>query len=95
MASYKLVVDRRVRKKDLPGLPKPEALKVARRIGKLASEPRPPGTEKLTNQPGYRLRQGKYRILYVIDDNRKRVTIVGVLHRREAYQKDRIRRSRQ
>lgn len=90
MAGYRLVVDRRVRKKDLSKLPLREVRKVARRIGGLATEPRPKGTEKLTNQPGYRLRQGRYRILYLVDDGRSQVTVVAVLHRREAYRQDRF-----
>ena len=36
-------------------------------------------------QHEWRLRVGDYRILYVIDDSEKRVTIARVAHRREVY----------
>jgi mRNA interferase RelE/StbE len=85
MANYKLELDRRVRKKDLANLPKTELKRILRRIESLPDEPRPHGSEKLTNQPGYRIRQGKYRILYVVDDKTRTVIIRAVSHRRKAY----------
>jgi mRNA interferase RelE/StbE len=33
----------------------------------------------------YRIRVGVYRVLYEVDDRRKRVTIYSVGHRREVY----------
>ncbi|MBW3538340.1 type II toxin-antitoxin system RelE/ParE family toxin [Candidatus Parcubacteria bacterium] len=87
MASYKLIVDRRVRKKDLPDLPKPDLARILERIAGLSQDPRPAGAEKLTNQPGYRLRQGSYRILYLIDDAAQTVRVAKVAHRREVYRK--------
>ena len=58
---------------------------VAPQIEALAQIPRPPGIKKLTNDPGYRLRVGVYRILYDIDDEARTVTIYRVGHRREVY----------
>jgi mRNA interferase RelE/StbE len=40
---------------------------------------------KLKGVEGYRLRVGKYRILYDIDDHVKTVTIHRVQHRKEVY----------
>lgn len=54
-------------------------------IKSLAREPRQHQTKKLKGVDGYRLRVGKYRILYEIDDKTKTVTIYRVLHRKEAY----------
>lgn len=41
-------------------------------------------TQKLKGAEGYRLRSGKYRILYEIDDKSRTITIRWVLHRKEA-----------
>jgi mRNA interferase RelE/StbE len=54
-------------------------------IGILAEEPRPPGSRKLTDADGYRVRVGDYRILYRVDDKEKKVFIYRVRHRREVY----------
>ncbi len=51
----------------------------------LAANPRPFGCRKLTNEEGYRIRAGDFRILYRIDDDAKEVIIYRVKHRREAY----------
>jgi mRNA interferase RelE/StbE len=59
--------------------------RIAARIAALATEPRPYGTEKLSGQERYRLRQGDYRVLYVVDDGTPTVTIVRIGHRRDAY----------
>lgn len=87
MARYKLTLDRRVRSKDLPGLPKTDAVRIAERIGRLVDDPRPRGAVKLTDQPGYRVRQGNYRILYEIDEEAATVRVSGVSHRRDAYRR--------
>jgi mRNA interferase RelE/StbE len=55
------------------------------RIIQLANNPRPYGTIKLTNEDGYRLRIGDYRVLYRVDDKSKEVFIYRVKHRREVY----------
>ena len=52
----------------------------------LANDPRPSGCKKLRGQAGiWRIRIGTYRVLYKVDDAQNQVTVVGVLHRREAY----------
>jgi mRNA-degrading endonuclease RelE of RelBE toxin-antitoxin system len=33
----------------------------------------------------YRIRQGRYRIIYLIDDERREVTIFKIGHRRDVY----------
>ena len=43
-----------------------------------AEDPRPPRCEKLTGQERYRLRQGKYRIVYSIQDDELTVWVVKV-----------------
>ena len=55
------------------------------RIEALAEDPRPPGCEKLTGQQRYRLRQGRYRILYSIQDDELTIWVVKVGHRKDIY----------
>jgi len=71
--------------KELDELPKKERRRIVERIQALAEEPRPRGSEKLSGQEKYRLRQGNLRILYEIDDPSLSVTIVKIGHRREVY----------
>lgn len=54
-------------------------------ILKLAGNPRPQGSKKLTGTPLYRIRIGSYRVVYEVDDLRKHVTVVTIGHRREVY----------
>jgi mRNA interferase RelE/StbE len=56
------------------------------RIQGLAAEPRPHGCEKLAGYDDrYRVRQGDYRIVYLLDDIERTVTIFKIGHRREVY----------
>lgn len=67
---------------DLRALPRSDVAKVLERIDALRDDPRPPGSEKLSAQERYRVRQGSYRILYGIEDQQVVVTVVKVGHRR-------------
>ena len=58
---------------------------IKKKIIQLASNPRPYGAVKLTNEEGYRVRAGDYRVLYRIDDRLKEVFIYRIKHRREVY----------
>ncbi len=58
---------------------------IIRKIRALAGDPRPPGCLKLTDQEGFRLRVGDYRILYRVDASLKRIYIYRVRHRKDAY----------
>ena len=59
--------------------------RVVRRIRELADGPRPPGCEKLSAKDTHRVRQGNYRIVYAIEDDRLVVYVVKVGHRKEVY----------
>lgn len=84
MASYELLI-KRTAAKELEALPKKDCRRISRRIQSLAGDPRPAGSEKLSGQEKYRLRQGDYRVLYQIDDAARTVTIVKICHRRDIY----------
>jgi mRNA interferase RelE/StbE len=84
MASYELAFSKSVAK-DLRAFPKQDVKRIMQRIRSLADDPRPPGCEKLSGQERYRLRQGAYRIVYEIEDDRLTVLIVKVGHRRDVH----------
>jgi len=71
--------------KDLDYLQGKVFTKIKNEIIGLSKNPRPYGVIKLTNQEGYRLRLGDYRILYRIDDKLKEIFIYRIKHRKEAY----------
>jgi mRNA interferase RelE/StbE len=56
-----------------------------KRIEALGDNPRPMGSEKLSGQERYRVRQGVYRIVYEIQDEALVIIVVKVGHRRDVY----------
>jgi mRNA interferase RelE/StbE len=84
MAGYKIFFKVSV-EKELKQIPQREIKKILQRIDSLATNPRPPGSEKLTGQERYRVRQGRYRILYSIQDNELTIWVVKISHRKDAY----------
>ena len=52
-------------------------------IRSFAENPRPHGTKKLTDREGYRLRVGRWRILYRVIDKEKQVFVRRVVERNE------------
>ena len=64
-------------------MPKKDRLRLVTKISALGSDPRPLGSEKLSAQEQYRIRQGNYRVVYSISDSEKTVLVVKVGHRRE------------
>jgi mRNA interferase RelE/StbE len=73
--------------KEIEAVPRADRVRIIERIHGLATDPRPPGHEKLSGDDKYRIRQGHYRILYTIDGNELVVVVVRVGHRREVYRK--------
>ena len=71
--------------KELNRLPKKDLTPVIARIKALADNPRPPNSKKLCADEKYRIRQGKYRILYEIEDRVLIVYVVKIAHRKEVY----------
>jgi len=70
---------------DLRGIPPADVRRILARIGTLRDDPRPPGSEKLSAQERYRVRQGNYRILYTVADLELVVEIVKIGHRRDVH----------
>ena len=84
MAEYKIFFKASV-EKDLRQIPQKEIKKILQHIDSLTSNPRPPGCEKLTGQERYRIRQGRYRIFYSIQDNELTIWVVKISHRKDVY----------
>ena len=84
MGKYSILFRRSVLK-DLEVLPKKDVQRIMEAIRALAVDPRPQQSQKLSGREQYRLRQGAYQILYVIQDDVLIVTVVKVGHRREVY----------
>ena len=84
--SYSLIIKKSA-ERELRTVPKKDLSRIVDRVQGLAPNPRPPGSEKLSGEEWYRIRQGDYRIVYAIDDEARIVEIVKIGHRREVYRK--------
>ena len=84
MEPYKITVKPSVAK-DLRKISKKDVKRILETIQTLAENPRPPQSKKLSGQERYRLRQGNYRILYAIEDDKLVVCVVKVGNRRDVY----------
>jgi mRNA interferase RelE/StbE len=85
MASYRVEVsataERQIRK-----LGRADQLRVLRAIAALATEPRPSGCRKLQGYTNvFRVRVGRYRILFSVEDDRLVVIVLKVGHRKDVY----------
>ncbi len=52
----------------------------------MAKNPKPHGCEKLAGYSNrFRIRQGNYRVVYLVDDQRREITIFKVGDRKDVY----------
>ena len=80
--AYRVEVHR-VAQRQILSLPREAQVEVARAIDLLIDNPRPSGCKKLRETRLWRIRVGRYRVVYVIDDKARLVTVVKVAIRRE------------
>jgi mRNA interferase RelE/StbE len=85
MKSYRIEVsataERQIRK-----LPRADQLRVIRLIQALSTDPRPPGCRKLSGHGDvFRVRTGRYRVLYSIEDRRLVIIVLKVGDRKDVY----------
>ncbi|MDF7825337.1 type II toxin-antitoxin system RelE/ParE family toxin [Pontiellaceae bacterium B12227] len=85
MEPYKITFKKSV-SKDLKNVSKKDVLRILEAIKALSDNPRPPQSKKLSGQEKYRLRQGNFRILYSIEDDKLIIQVVKIGHRRDVYQ---------
>ena len=84
MAEFKIFFKESVWK-DLKQIPKKDVRKILKKIEWLDNDPRPTGCEKLSGDEKYRIRQGRYRIVYSIQDKELTVWVVKIGHRKDVY----------
>ena len=75
----------RTAERELRDISKSDLDRILRRIRSLGADPRPSGCMKLSGADGYRIRQGDWRVIYLVDDAARRVDVVKIGHRREVY----------
>ena len=84
MGNYDLVF-RKSALRELKKLPAGDLRMLWDAILALRENPRPAQSVKLTAKEQYRLRKGRYRVLYEIEDSRLIVVVVKVAQRKDAY----------
>ena len=85
MANYRVEVSRTA-EKQIGALPRPDQVRVLRALQALAFDPRPSGCRKLEGyEATFRIRVGRYRVMYDVDDRRIVVVVLKVGHRRDVY----------
>ena len=85
MASYEIEITRTA-EKQLKKLQRAEQGRVVAAVLRLADEPRPRGSRKLTGYDDvFRIRVGTYRVLYSVSGRRLVIIILKVGHRRGVY----------
>ncbi len=87
MASYEIEISRTA-EKQLKKLPEKQQLRVVRAVLALADEPRPRGTRKLAGyEDVFRIRVGRFRVLYSVSESRLIVLILKIGHRKDVYRR--------
>jgi len=85
VARFEILIKRSAAKEIEAISRKKDRQRIVRKIRQLAEDPRPPGCQKLSGRDRYRIRQGSYRIVYSIEDDRLIVYVVKVGHRSDVY----------
>ena len=86
MARYALEIKQSAQK-ELDALDDALFKRIDRKILALADTPRPAGCKRLKGyKDQWRVRVGDWRVLYIIDDAAKLVSVTRIAHRREVYE---------
>jgi len=85
VARFEILIKRSAAKEIEAISRKKDRQRIVRKIRQLAEDPRPPGCQKLSGRDRYRIRQGPYRIVYSVEDDRLIVYVVKVGHRSDVY----------
>ncbi len=74
-------------RKELEALPDKVLARVVRKLESLASNARPTGCKKLKGyKDQWRIRVSDWRVVYIVDDVAKLVSVTRIAHRREVYE---------
>jgi len=78
---------KRSAQKELDALDDAVFNRIDKKILALAGDPRPTGCKKLKGYKDlWRIRIGDWRVVYIIDDEAKVVSVTRIAHRREVYE---------
>lgn len=87
MGKYSVEVKPSARK-ELEALPDELLARVVRKLDALSDSPRPAGCRKLKGyEDQWRIRVGDWRVVYIINDAAKLVSVTRIAHRREVYER--------
>lgn len=87
MARYSIRIKKSARRELESITTKADRQRVIKRIQSLTDNPRPPGASKLSGRERYRIRQGRYRILYTIEDLVLIVHVIKIGDRKDVNRK--------
>ncbi len=74
-------------RKELESVPDTVLARVIHRLESLAHDPRPSGCKKLKGyKDQWRVRIGDWRVIYIVDDTVRLVSVTRIAHRREVYE---------
>lgn len=82
--TYSVELESRARREFL-SLPADMQDRISDALTDLQANPRPPGSKRLTELDGYRIRKGDYRVLYTVSDSARQVRVYRIGHRRDVY----------
>ncbi len=86
MAKYRVLIKPSAAKEIETVDQKKDRQRIVAGIRSLADDPRPPGCEKLAGEDDrYRIRVGRYRVIYAVGDAQLVVFVVRVGHRKDVY----------
>jgi mRNA interferase RelE/StbE len=87
VANFSLAVTHSAQK-ELDALDERLFARIDRKILALADDPRPAGSKKLKGyKDSWRIRIGDWRVVYIVDDPARLVTVTRIAHRREVYER--------
>ncbi len=81
---YSLTIEKSALK-NLQKIPKSDQDNIVTAIQDLMFHQRPIGSKKLTGRSGWRLRVGRYRIIYEINDTVYSILVIDIGHRKDIY----------
>ncbi|MEQ9426608.1 MAG: type II toxin-antitoxin system RelE/ParE family toxin [Cyclobacteriaceae bacterium] len=84
MTGYSIRILRSAQK-SLSQLPRKDYLRVKKKLLSLPTNPFPVGSKKLKGRDGFRLRVGKYRVIYLVRKNELLILILDIDHRKDIY----------
>lgn len=87
MAKYSVRIKKSARKELEAIATRSDRIRIVKKIQSLANDPKPKGSQKLSGLERYRIRQGRYRILYTINDTELIVYVIKIGDRKDVYRR--------